>query len=405
MTTKARARRREGRAAFAGSLLLALILSGFDPGVAQEAPPAEDAASGVTATAVLEKYGWWNKSQQNPAGGTTVPAPPDAPVDGIYLAYDPATSTPPGPVAGAPALVEGAPGIVGGTVGVPAPTAPVPDPVGPQAFGAVRYSIPEGAAGQLVLRLAAAPTSAPLAGATLVTACITTSEWDGVQNGRYDSAPDYDCNVAAPGELSADSLTFDLPATLSTDGMSFDLALVPSGDQPFRLSFQAPTDDSLLLTSVPESSAEFSEDFGTFEDPAAAFLDESTVPETFSTDDFGSMSFDSLGTTSFTPSTRSSVGSPGTARRNPGLQVAVPAGGITSPLDPDASRASRLMAVAILALLAAGLWWVGGMPVRAPRLLGSLGAGEPSAVTTDPADRGIGRFARPRPESKPPRLF
>ena len=62
-----------------------------------------------------------------------------------------------------------------------------------------------------------------------------------------------------------------------------------------------------------------------------------------------------------------------------------------------------MMAVALLLALAGGLWWVGGKPVRAPRLLGSLGAG--SDVVDEPvATGGIGRFARQR-AGRAPRLF
>jgi hypothetical protein len=368
---------------------------------AQEAPAEGESAS---ATAIVEKYGWWNKSQQNPAGGATVPPPPDAPADGIYLAHDVVTTAPPGPAAGAPAVVEAAPGIVGGTVGVPTPAPPVvvPTPVGPQALGAVRFSIPEGAAGQLVLRLAAPPTSTPLPGAGVVTACITTSSWDAVQNGRYDSRPVYDCNVSAAGELAGDSITFELPATLSTDGISFDLAIVPSGDQPFRLSLQAPTNDSLVLTSVPESTTEEFSDFGSFEDPAADFLEES-AGDSFAGADFGSGDF----TSSFDRAAGSSlprVAAPAAARRVAGRQSAVPAARIVNPFAPDASRGDRIMAVAVLAAITAGLWWVGGAPTRPPRLLGSLGAGQIVEVA-DERSRGIGRFARPRASERAPRLF
>jgi hypothetical protein len=79
------------------------------------------------------------------------------------------------------------------------------------------------------------------------------------------------------------------------------------------------------------------------------------------------------------------------------------AGRIVNPFSPDASRADRMMAVGILLLMGTGLWWVGGMPLRGPRLLGSLGHGR---ATDEPpvSNGGIGRFARLR-TGRPPRLF
>ena len=62
------------------------------------------------------------------------------------------------------------------------------------------------------------------------------------------------------------------------------------------------------------------------------------------------------------------------------------------------------MAVALLGLLAVALWWIGGQPVRAPRLLGSLGAGAPTAAVAEVKTGGIGRFARVR-DGSAPRLF
>ncbi|HVE93397.1 MAG TPA: hypothetical protein VNB24_00650, partial [Acidimicrobiales bacterium] len=71
----------------------------------------------------------------------------------------------------------------------------------------------------------------------------------------------------------------------------------------------------------------------------------------------------------------------------------VPATG--NPFAAPDTRAERVLAFMLLLALGAALFWFGGKPARAPRLLGSLGHGQ--AVPIDPgAMAGVGRFARPR---------
>jgi hypothetical protein len=367
------------------------------PAGGQEAPPDEFVYEEPPAstTAELLQYGWWNKAQQSPAGGNPAPAPPGAPADGLFVAYEPAGGPVPTPVAGVPGLVPVAP-------------SPAPNPVvlGPEAFGAVRYAVPPGAEASLTLKFT--PTSTTQPGgvnpdAGTLTACPVSSAWDPVQNGRYDAAPKYDCTIGVIGVFAGDTVSFSLAAAMATDGV-FDIALVPSGTQPYKLALEAPTSSSMALTSVPESelSSEEAFDAGGFEDPAAAFLEEQAADGAFGVDDFGGISVDEFGSGDLSGGgfTTAPAGAGAAASR----QVAVPAAVGRNPFRPDASRAERLMALSLLLLLAAALWWVGGKPVRAPRLLGSLGAGLP-AVTDEIRLGGIGRFARVRPNERPPRLY
>ena len=366
----------------------------------QEAPPEEEFTfeePAAPTTAELLQYGWWNKAQQSPAGGNPVPAPPGAPADGIFIAYEPAGGPVPTPAAGVPGLVPTAP-------------APAPNPVvlGPEAFGAVRYSVPQGAEASLTLKFV--PTSTTQPGgvnpdAGVLSACPISSPWDPVQNGRYDAAPKYDCTIGVVGTVAGDTITFTLASALATNGM-FDLAFIPSGNQPYRLAINPPDSSSMALTSVPETEPTFSEEFdaGSFEDPAAEFFEEQLAEESFGVDDFGSVSVDDFGTGDFT--TEEVIAAPvaGAPRATVGGgQVAQPTA-VVNPFRPDASRTERMMALGLLMLLAAGLWYVGGQPVRPPRLLGSLGAGVP-VQTQEVRTGGIGRFARVRPAERPPRLF
>jgi hypothetical protein len=349
------------------------------PAGSQEA----DDFSTTSSSPVLLQYGWWNKAQQVP-GTSPVPAPPTAPADGIYVVHD----------------YEAAAGqTVTGPIGN-LPQAPGARPLGPSAFGAVRFSVPDGSEGLLTLKILNKASSTPGGfdpSAGKVLGCLATSPWDPVQNGRYDTAPKYDCASAASATLNGDTIELQIPSGLATGG-TIDIAIVPTGSQPFSLSLDRPSDASLVLTSVPESSSgEFSEESFAFEDPLTTFIEES------GTADFAFESGDSLFSTGVSGGS-GSVAAPA-ARSG---RVAVPAGRVSNPFGPDASRGERIMAVLLLLALGGALWWVGGQPTRAPRLLGSLGAG---AAVVDPAlaagntPKGIGRFARPRLGERPPRLF
>lgn len=387
------------------AVLLGAGALGAVPAGGQEAPPEEEFTFEEPAqtTAMLLQYGWWNKAQQSPAGGSPTPAPPGAPSDGIFIAYEPAGGPTPTPAAGVPGLIPVAP-------------APAPKPVvlGPEAFGAVRYSVPAGAEALLTLRFTPTSTSQPGGvnpDSGTLTACPVSTAWDPVQNGRYDAAPKYDCANGVVGAFAGDTVSFTLPAALAPNG-TFDLALVPSGTKPFKLSISAPDSSSMALTSVPESEADSSSeafDASTFEDPAAEFFEESVpVEESFGVEDFGSVGVGEFDSGEFSAGGFVTSPAPAVTTRAPvaGVdnQVAVPAGVARNPFRPDASRAERMMALALLLALAGGLWWVGGKPVRPPRLLGSLGAGIPVAVE-EIRTGGIGRFAKVRSAERPPRLY
>lgn len=331
----------------------------------------------------LVQYGWWNKAQQTPDGGTAVPKPPNAPDNGIYIAYEAIAGT-------APSAVTGP--ISGGVL----PDAPVDDGsdtspeqqvLAPTAYGAVRFEAPEGAEGILTLNITARSSSTPggvdpQVGAVM--ACVATSPWDPVQNGRFEGAPSYDCGAAASGFVAGDQVVFDVPVHLQ-QGRTLDLVIVPVGNEPFTMSFNAPTDDSYIITNadelLPEAEEEFTPEDSPVFDSGATF-----VPPQESYD------FGSTFVAEPAPTTVQEV----TPR--PQAELTQP---VRNPLRPDASRVEQIAAVAVLLLLAAGLWWFGGKEARPPRLLGSLGKREAALVPVGQAPRaaalgGIGRFARPR---------
>jgi len=293
-----------------------------------------------------DRVGWWNKAQQIPilpgVGPVNLPLPPNVSSDDLPVAND-----------GTPEFL---------------------------LIAALRYDIPLGASAKLTLvdtdnRALVMPPG------TSINVCPTTSNWDGLINGRWESRPKYDCTVlsAVSSPVAAGTaLTWDIPASFQLTPGVIDVVLVPSGTAaPFTAVFAGPTDESLVLTDVPETSEETAEELSsvpplTFDDTSFAF-----------TDPLG-------GVTDFTePLPSLSAGGAPTALGASRANRFFP----TPSVIPD-SRAERTLAFMLLLALAAALFWFGGRTTRAPRLLGSLGGG---AVPIDPgAMAGVGRFARPR---------
>ena len=408
----------------AGLCLLGAATAGVGLPVGAQEASEEDAFA--LPTSYLEGFGWWSKLQQNPAGGGN-PQPPvpvgtncvptdvnacpvGPPADGMYVVHDyeavaPTTVT--GPVSNVPV-----PALPPAPPGAPLPNPSTPAPLGPTAYSAVKYVVPEGAETQLALRILSrnttqpgGPEADPSVG-KLYACLVSEPGWAAVQNGRYDQGPKYDCTTADEGEIQGDVLVFELGAQFVSNG-AVDVVIVGTGERPFQLALAPPSDSDLTVLSSSEASEELlSEDF-TFEDPALEFLEDSAAAADLSSGDFGAgdlfVTEDSFGAL---------VGAPTAATRGAGVgrpsQLVTPTAAVLNPFRRDASRGERLMAVALLLALGAGLWWVGGQPVRMPRLLGSLGA---AAGATDepagpqPTNRGIGRFARPRPQGPSPRLF
>src|SRR5206468_2610354 len=88
-----------------------------------------------------------------------------------------------------------------------------------------------------------------------LSACATTSPWQAPQGGgpgAYDTAPNYDGNKCATGQLSPDgtAYTFALAGKEQPRSGAFDVAIVPtpgSPPAPFAVVFNPPDDGSLAL--------------------------------------------------------------------------------------------------------------------------------------------------------------
>jgi hypothetical protein len=307
-----------------------------------------------------EASGYWTKLQVS-GSPVTVPASPTVPAGGLMVANDPS---------------------------------------GPTAISAVRFTVPDGSAGALVLHVAAGSTAA----VANISACPTTRHWDPPGGaGAIKDAPTFDATRCVIGQLAADSSTFTFQVSAAAAGGaapgSIDVALVPTaaaGPAPFSVTFSAPGPDALTPTSASPAAGgtEPTSDASPSTSPSPGYAGG------FTSVDPSSSSF--RGSVVATPGTPAppTVAAPAAASRP---QVAQRPAGATSavaalPGHRDA-RGQRALAVGLLVLMTVGWWWFGSRPVRPPQLLGSLGG---RVAPADPGGgaavvvRGIGRFARPR---------
>lgn len=335
------------------------------------------------------EYGYWTKAQSPTSPNPSlVPVPPTVPAQppeqvipagGLYVALGPKTTQ-------------------------PDPTA-APNPVEPTAVSALRFYVEPGSPAVLALTVADTydadgPNQNPHP-PYLVDACAVNTDapqWDAPDGpGRYDDRPAWDCDsTSTPGVVEEDGqrITWDLGTAFESFEGQIDVVLVPKGMQdpqnstqvqpvPFQLAF-SPPDDQTLTVEILDTGEEVVEG----EEFTLDSLDlEGLGDFALDGDTFGLG--DDLG-----PLDEGGADEPGRGTR--------PIRPIARAPIPFDSRGDRILAVALLFMLGTGLWWVGGSPVRPPRLLGSL-AGEATAAPSRVTTGGVGRFTRPR-TGRPPRL-
>lgn len=286
-------------------------------------------------------FGWWY--QLNDSNLLLAPPPPPgAPSGGIY--------------------VQGAPG-------------------GPSAYGAIHFSSPDSTAG--VAKLTVESVNGP----ATVALCPTTSAWLPADGGTWQTAPTYDCTIAKSlGAMATDnkSITFPLTEAFASNG-EYDLAIVPDPTVQgvFALSMSAPGSDFYTVTERTTTTlspvTQPPPDPTTY-DPGNGNTLGGYIPDSGggSTSSNNFLSGPNAGATPSAPVPNAGAGTTG---RPQGPIVAAPVS--------STSSADRMMAGMGLALLAAGLWFIGNRTGSdlTPELL------KAGAVS---AHGGVGRFARVR---------
>jgi hypothetical protein len=284
-----------------------------------------------------------------------------------------------------------------GPLALPLPVPVVPDgglfvqqgaTTDPIAFGAVRYTVPDGSSSALTLT--AAPGSVALAAS--MQACKTTTTWEATPGGpgSWDSHPSFG-NPCAPGLVAADgsAVAFNLNASFVTSG-ALDVAIVPlSSATPFAVAFEPPADDALQSAGGKPSSSPPLPTTTTVVSPGGASV--------------------SGGSGSAAAPVRTSTGAAAPAAATPAASarsaVADNVLNVVGLGDPD--RGARAAALGGASLIVVGWWLLSTQAVPLPRLLGGVGAGARAASAADVVDEpsekkpiarigGVGRFARNR---------
>ena len=339
-------------------------------------------------------YGYWTKGQTPDSPNPSIPSPPTIPVgppdavvpeNGMYVALAATTSQP--------------------------DPNQVPSPAEPAAVSALRFFVEPGSPAILSLTVAEGQDvdgrSEQPHPPYIVDACAVdfqVQQWDAPEGaGRWEDKPTWDCESTSTQSIVEEDgtrLSWDLGTAFEVFEGQIDVVLVPRGIEdpqnptgvqpvPFQLGFEPP-DDQTLSVEVVDSGEEGEEGFEDFDF------------EDFSLDDLGGEAFGdlALGDEGLDLGDDVALGDDESVAGNRGTNRTIrPIARAPIPLD---SRGDRILAVGLLFLIAAGLWWVGGTPTRPPRLLGSLGAGGTAAPSSTAAG-GVGRFNRPR-IGRPPRL-
>jgi hypothetical protein len=189
-------------------------------------------------------------------------------------------------------------------------------------------------------------------------------------------------------------MVFKLDPSLQAHGGTYDVALVPApaNQAPFSVQFLPAGSNSMALgTGSALGTPGESEPAVPSTEPLPISPDSNAATAPIG----GPSSFDAG---SALPLDTTPAARPAARSAAPGANSLIP-----SPIRRVVStkRSQQAIALALLGGIVLSLWWFGGQPARAPRLLGSLG---PSANDDDPdlyvRSGGIGRFARPR--TKPP---
>jgi hypothetical protein len=283
------------------------------------------------------KVAWWNEAQQAPAPAPTIPSPPTSPDGGITV---------------------------------------INTPNGPAAVGALYYPVGDITGATLQLS-SSTPITIP-SGDGLLGCLVQTPGWQAGGNQRWDTKPAVD-PLCTPGALDATGMVmvFKLTAAFRDSDGAVDVAVVPTGQVPFTVNFDAPGPTSLQTVAAPSTAS----DSPAADAPATDF----TAGEIVN------------GAALFPDQSQFAFATPPPVAPSAPPEQALGGFPTNAPVVRaiEHTRQERIAVVLIVLGLLLCLWRLAGATVRAPRLLGSLGANQ-AVETAEPAVAGIGRFARTR---------
>lgn len=284
-------------------------------------------------------------------------------------------------------------------------------PDGPAAIGALRFAATRARKATLTLK---APEGETISDQAMLVACPVSGEWDGASNGPWDERPEVICEtVAVPGEVSADrgEVRFAINEEffrlgVLVNSIEIGVASAPGHQIPFEQTFQRPSGDALVASSPLVEPPQFgngNEGGGppeTFAPPATQPpSNDSSPPPTFG-------GFESPGDTVFeAPPPVDNAGN--VSVDDPVFTNTTVPGEVAAPVPVSSSSSDRLLAAAVLALMAGSLFMATTQQPREPKLIGGLaargGAAPATATATGqdppqggPGEGGVGRFRRLR---------
>lgn len=296
----------------------------------------------MATAATHETHGWWWRAQTGVLGAD-LPPPPNVPEDGL--------------------LVERAPD-------------------GATAVSAVRFRLADGEA-EPVLTLTVA--SGQSSGAAIAACQTVRAGWNGAQAGRWDSAPNWDCEQGrVDGEVSDDGSTWSwsLEPLVREDGV-ISVMLVDATSTPFHVAFEAPSAASLTTSTAPPPPPPAPDP-----DPGPPPSSQAQAPPSSS----GSSAFTPPVTTESGPAAPAEPPPPAPEVADPAPAVPVsepPAQPVAAapPMAPDEGLSP--LATGLMGLIA-GLLLTDLFSVRGG------GTGWPPWRPPRESSGGVGRFARPR---------
>ncbi|HEX9682291.1 MAG TPA: hypothetical protein VGA13_04370 [Acidimicrobiales bacterium] len=294
-----------------------------------------------------DSSGYWNRlkpkpPEEAPSVGNPIPPPPDVPQESLLVSHSGAE---------------------------------------PQAISALRFAASQAVDATLILhRDDSEDAEVPFSTGQLdvpILACAIASSWDGEVDGAWENRPLWNPDACTSGVANAadDTMSWPIDERHFRNNPvvdSIEMALIPDGNQPFRIVFDKPTSDALRANDgsplVEVSAFEF-EPLPAAPPPGSA-SGPSTAPATPSPTFAATPPSPQLDTAPLTPAPAAGPALD-TAAPVPPAETSAPV--LVAADQPRAdSESERLLATVILAVMGVSLAFATTGSAPEPRLIGGL---------------------------------